>query len=194
MQLGTTRTGERDHPLVGPALLTHQPPANQTIVFQTVQLAVELLWRGRPEVRDRDAEPLGELVPPRLPFQQGGQDPRPDAAIKLTRHDVVFRSPVVFRPYQGREALRTILEAVTSMFEDFRYVREIGEAGSRDQVLVFEARIDDKQVEGADFIRLDDDGAISELTVMVRPMSGMQSLAQAMKDRLAAMDAVEVKE
>jgi hypothetical protein len=102
---------------------------------------------------------------------------------------VVFRSPVVFRPYQGREALRTILEAVTSMFEDFRYVREIGEAGSRDQVLVFEARIDDKQVEGADFIRLDDDGAISELTVMVRPMSGMQSLAQAMKDRLAAMNA-----
>ncbi|MGY4650917.1 nuclear transport factor 2 family protein [Mycobacterium sp. URHB0021] len=127
------------------------------------------------------------------PFRNAIEARDLDAAIELTRHDVVFRSPVVFRPYQGRAALRTILEAVTSVFEDFRYVREIGEAGSRDQVLVFEARIDDKQVEGADFIRLDDDGAISELTVMVRPMSGMHALAQAMKDRLAAVDAVEVK-
>jgi len=132
---------------------------------------------------------LASWYPHASPSSRAARTRDLDAAIKLTRHDVVFRSPVVFRPYQGREALRTILEAVTSMFEDFRYVRETGEAGSRDQVLVFEARIDDKQVEGADFIRLDDDGAISELTVMVRPMSGMQSLAQAMKDRLAAMNA-----
>jgi limonene-1,2-epoxide hydrolase len=124
------------------------------------------------------------------PFRNAIEAQDLDAAIALTRQDVVFRSPVVFRPYHGREALRTILEAVTSVFEDFRYVREIGDAGARDQVLMFEARIDDKQVEGADFIRLDDDGAIGELTVMVRPMAGMHALAQAMKDRLAAMDAV----
>jgi SnoaL-like domain len=125
------------------------------------------------------------------PFRNAIEARDLDAAIALTRQDVVFRSPVVFRPYHGREALRTILEAVTSVFEDFRYVREIGDAGARDQVLVFEARVGDKQVEGADFIRLDDDGAISELTVMVRPMSGMHALAQAMKNRLAAMDTVE---
>lgn len=127
------------------------------------------------------------------PFRNAIEARDLDAAIALTRQDVMFRSPVVFRPYHGREALRTILEAVTSVFEDFRYVREIGDAGARDQVLVFEARIDGKQVEGADFIRLDDDGAISELTVMVRPMSGMHALAQAMKDRLAAMGAVEAQ-
>jgi ketosteroid isomerase-like protein len=51
-----------------------------------------------------------------------------DAAVALLREDVVFRSPVVFTAYQGREAMRQILIAVMEVFEDFRYVREIGAA------------------------------------------------------------------
>ena len=94
-----------------------------------------------------------------------------DAAVTLLREDVVFRSPVVFTPYQGRESLRRILEAVVTVFEDFRYVREIGADDARDHALVFQARVGDKQLEGCDFIQLDDHGAISELTVMVRPLS-----------------------
>jgi hypothetical protein len=123
------------------------------------------------------------------PFRNAIEARDLDAAIALARQDVVFRSPVVFRPYHGREALRMVLEAVTSVFEDFRYIREIGAAGARDHVLVFEAKVGEKLVEGADFIRLDEDGDISELMVMVRPMSGMHALAEAMKSRLAAVDA-----
>ena len=107
-----------------------------------------------------------------------------DAAVALLREDVVFRSPVVFTPYHGREALRQILEAVLQVFQDFRYVREIGADDARDHALVFEARVEDKQLEGCDFIRLDDDGAISEFTVMVRPLSAALALADAMKAQL----------
>ena len=110
-----------------------------------------------------------------------------DAAVALLREDVVFRSPVVFTPYQGREAMRQILAAVMEVFEDFRYVREIGAAGSRDHALVFEAKVGEKQLEGCDFIQLDEDGAIKEFTVMVRPLSATLTLAEAMKARLAAM-------
>ena len=110
-----------------------------------------------------------------------------DAAVALLREDVVFRSPVVFTPYQGREAMRQILTAVMEVFEDFRYVREIGAAGSRDHALVFEAKLAGKQLEGCDFIQLDEDGAIKEFTVMVRPLSATLTLAEAMKARLAAM-------
>ena len=109
-----------------------------------------------------------------------------DAAVALLREDVVFRSPVVFTPYEGREALRQILAAVMDVFQDFRYVREIGADGARDHALVFEARVGDKQLQGCDFIRFDDDGAIEEFTVMVRPMQAMLALAEAMKERLAA--------
>ena len=123
------------------------------------------------------------------PFRRAIEARDLDAAVALLREDVVFRSPVVFKPYHGREAMRVILEAVLAVFEDFRYVREIGadiSAGARDHALVFEARVGDKQIEGCDFIELDEDGAISALTVMVRPMSGMLALAEAMKAQLSS--------
>lgn len=109
-----------------------------------------------------------------------------DAAVALLHEDVVFRSPVVFSPYHGREALRVILEAVMAVFEDFHYVREIGADDARDHALVFEARVGDKQIEGCDFIQLDEDGAIRSFTVMVRPMSGAVALAEAMKAQLSS--------
>ena len=109
-----------------------------------------------------------------------------DAAVALVREDVVFRSPVVFTPYEGREALRQILAAVIDVFEDFRYTREIGADGAADHALVFEARVGDKQVQGCDFIHVDADGVIDEFTVMVRPLQAMLALAEAMKARLAA--------
>lgn len=109
-----------------------------------------------------------------------------DAAVALLREDVVFRSPAVFKPYHGRDAMRRILEAVMAVFEDFHYVREIGADDARDHALVFEARVGDKQIEGCDFIQLDEDGAISAFTVMVRPMSGMLALAEAMQAQLSS--------
>jgi SnoaL-like protein len=121
------------------------------------------------------------------PFRRAIEARDLEAAVALLREDVVFRSPVVFKPYHGREALRLILQAVLAVFEDFHYVREIGADDARDHALLFEARVGDKHIEGCDFIRLDEDGAISEFTVMVRPMSGMLALAEAMKVQLSAM-------
>jgi hypothetical protein len=122
------------------------------------------------------------------PFRRAIEAQDVDAAIALMRDDVVFRSPIVFTPYRGRVALRQILEAVVRVFEDFRYVREIGAPDAGDHALVFEARVGDKQIEGSDFLHLDDSGLISELTVMVRPLSGALALAEAMKAQLAAAD------
>ncbi len=111
-----------------------------------------------------------------------------DAAIALFSKDAVLRSPVTFRPYQGPDAVAAILGSVAKVFEDFSYVREIGEADSRDHALVFRARIGDKQIEGCDFLHLDESGAIEELTVMVRPLSGALALAEAMKAQLASAE------
>ena len=44
----------------------------------------------------------------------------------------------------------------------------------------------DRQLQGLDFIRFDADDKIREFTVMVRPMSGMHALAEAMKAKLDA--------
>jgi limonene-1,2-epoxide hydrolase len=103
-----------------------------------------------------------------------------DAAVALLSKDVVFRSPVVFKPYQGRAAVAQILRAVLEVFEDFRYVREIGAEDAADHALVFQARVGDQQLEGCDFLHRDEDGSIDEFVVMVRPLTATLALAEAM--------------
>ncbi|MFF7853383.1 nuclear transport factor 2 family protein [Streptomyces sp. NPDC007904] len=103
-----------------------------------------------------------------------------DAAVALLAEDVVFTSPVVFKPYTGKSITGAIVRAVFGVFEDFRYVREINDAGGRDHALVFTTRVGDRVIDGCDFIHVGDDGLIDELTVMVRPLSGAQALAAAM--------------
>jgi hypothetical protein len=123
------------------------------------------------------------------PFRSAVEARDLDAALALLADDVVLRSPVTFKPYRGREAVGMILTAVSEVFEDFSYAREIGAADARDHALVFNARVGDKEVEGCDFVHMDDDGLIDELVVMVRPMSGVLALAEAMSAKLAAAQA-----
>ncbi|KUO06872.1 nuclear transport factor 2 family protein [Streptomyces sp. DSM 15324] len=105
----------------------------------------------------------------------------------LLAEDVVFSSPAVFKPYTGRPVTAAILRAVSEVFEDFRYARELTGGEGRDHALVFTARVGEKQLTGCDFIHLDEDGLIDELTVMVRPLSGLQALAAAMGARFEAI-------
>ena len=107
-----------------------------------------------------------------------------EAVLALLAEDVVFRSPVVFKPYQGREAVAPLLLAVSQVFEDFRYESEIGAPDARDHALVFNARIGDRELDGCDFLHTDDNGLIDDFMVMVRPMSGTVALAEAMKAML----------
>jgi uncharacterized protein len=102
-----------------------------------------------------------------------------DTAIAQLADGVVFRSPAVHRPYEGREATGMILRAVSQVFEDFRYVDVLDE-GDR-AGLVFSARVGDREVEGWDYLRFDDEGRIAEFTVMIRPLSGLLALVEAMR-------------
>jgi SnoaL-like domain len=107
-----------------------------------------------------------------------------DAAVALMTEEIVFRSPVVFAPYEGREQVSVLLHAVDQVVEDFHYTREIGAPDAPDSALVFRARIGDREVEGCDFIHTNEDGKIDELYVMFRPLSGVLALAEAMKRQL----------
>jgi limonene-1,2-epoxide hydrolase len=110
-----------------------------------------------------------------------------EAAVALLADDVVFRSPVVFKPYHGRDTVGAILFAVSRVFEDFRYEREIGAEGAQDHALVFKARVGGREIHGCDFLHTDEQGLIDDFTVMVRPLSGALALAEAMKEQLDAM-------
>jgi ketosteroid isomerase-like protein len=98
----------------------------------------------------------------------------------LLAEDVVFRSPVAFKPYVGRPIVAAILRGVGRVFTDFRYVRELADADGHGSALVFETVVDGVSVHGIDLIRTGADGRIVELTVMVRPWSAANALAAAM--------------
>ena len=106
-------------------------------------------------------------------------------AESLFSPDVVFRSPAVFKPYEGVDALRVLLGTVIQVFEDFRYLDQV-ETGDT-AVLLFEARVGEKQLNGVDVLRFGADGKIAEMMVMIRPLSGLNALAEEMGRRLGAV-------
>ena len=110
-----------------------------------------------------------------------------DGMVAALAPDVTFRSPVVFKPYEGRETVAHLLSLVGQILEDFEYVDELaGELDGRQTLgLVFRARAGDKQVEGWDYLTLNDDGTIAEFAVMVRPLSAMTALTEQMGAKLA---------
>lgn len=110
-----------------------------------------------------------------------------DAMSALLADDVVFRSPVAFKAYEGRPMVSAILRGVSRVFEDFRYEREIGDDGPGDHVLEFKARVGDEEVHGVDILRTGGDGLITELVVMVRPLSAANAVAAAMKVQFEAI-------
>ena len=109
----------------------------------------------------------------------------------LLADDVVFRSPAVFTAYEGKPAAIHILRNVMDVFENFRYVTEAGSPDSPDSVLVFEAEVEGKQLTGCDILHVGADGLIDDFMVMVRPLSGLNALATAMRARLTAPGAEE---
>ena len=106
---------------------------------------------------------------------------------EIFSEEVVFRSPVVFKPYEGRDAVAMILAAVVQVFEDFRYTDQV-ETGEK-AALAFSARVGDRELDGIDFLGFTDDGRVKELTVFVRPLSGINALAEAMQRKLEELGA-----
>ncbi|HNA49629.1 MAG TPA: nuclear transport factor 2 family protein [Mycobacterium sp.] len=103
-----------------------------------------------------------------------------DALPALFAEDVVFRSPIAHKPYRGRDTVAIILRAVSRVFEDLTYVREIGAPGAADHALVFTARVGELDINGCDFLHVGEDGLIDEFTVMLRPLRAVTAFAEKM--------------
>jgi hypothetical protein len=98
------------------------------------------------------------------------------------REDVVLHSPILFRGFEGREVVAAVLTHVAATLEDLTYVDELTEG--RSVALRFKANVGDRQLEGIDFLELDEDGRVAELTVFMRPLSALTAFNEQMKQRL----------
>jgi hypothetical protein len=101
---------------------------------------------------------------------------------ELLADEVKFLSPFVWKPKDGKQITTIILKTVTTVFEEFRYVREI--LDGENWALEFEAKIGELTLRGVDLIKLNDDGKIVDFEVMVRPANALQALGMEMGKRL----------
>jgi SnoaL-like domain len=112
------------------------------------------------------------------------------SASRLFREDAVFRSPVVYRPYAGRDTVLKILEAAERVLGaggKFGYVHQLEDRDARVAILEFATEVDGRQIEGIDKLTFDDQGLITELKVMLRPASALQVVGARMAEEFARL-------
>jgi hypothetical protein len=116
------------------------------------------------------------------PFRLAVEAKDLEAATATLREDVVLHSPILFRGFEGRDVVTQVLTHVAATLEDFVYTDEL--AGDGTVVLRFKARVGDRELEGIDFLELDEQGLVRELTVFMRPMSALTAFNEQMAARL----------
>jgi hypothetical protein len=105
----------------------------------------------------------------------------------LLADDVVFHSPVVHTPQEGKAITKLYLSAASEVLgsDTFEYVREIEDG--LNVVLEFRNEIDGIAINGIDMIRFNEDGQIVDFKVMVRPLKAIQKVHQKMGEMLQQM-------
>ncbi len=113
----------------------------------------------------------------------------PGGLDELLHDDVVFHSPVVFTPQEGKAITKLYLQAASqalpgdapeqsdassSVGGSFRYVKEV--LSGNEAVLEFETKLGGIHVNGVDLITCDDDGKIVEFKVMIRPKKAVEAV------------------
>jgi hypothetical protein len=121
-------------------------------------------------------------------FREAAEARDLDLIASMLADDVVFRSPAVFHPYQGKPIVAAILRTVIEVMEGFHYVREFEDADGG-HAYIFEAKVGGFELVGCDFLTYNDEGKISEFMVMARPMKALTALAEAMGARFAEIEA-----
>jgi hypothetical protein len=120
-------------------------------------------------------------------FRAAVEDGNVGEVAELFSEDAVFRSPVLFTPYSGRDQVVKVLRAAERVLGaggEFRYVHQLEDPDDRVAMLEFVTVVEGKQVEGIDKLTFDASGRITELKVMIRPASALQLVGARMAEAL----------
>jgi hypothetical protein len=132
----------------------------------------------------------------------------PGGLDELLDDDVVFYSPIVYTPQEGKAITKLYLEAAgqtlpgdptssapkgsagapgrAASHGGFRYTKQVLTGDTA--VLEFETTVDGKYVNGVDIIRCNDEGRIVEFRVMLRPLQAVNLVHQQMAAMLERMN------
>jgi hypothetical protein len=125
----------------------------------------------------------------------------PGGLDELLDDDVVFYSPIVFTPQEGKAITKLYLQAAGQTLPGepreprdgsspsnpsaFHYTKEVLSGDTA--VLEFETTVGGKYVNGVDIIRCNEHGRIVEIRVMLRPLQAINLVHQQMATALERM-------
>lgn len=111
----------------------------------------------------------------------------PEGLDEILDDGVVFHSPVLHRPQEGKPLTQFYLAAAFEVLcnDSFHYVREV--VGDLDAVLEFSTDLDGILINGVDMMRFNEAGKIVDFKVMLRPLKAIQTVQQKMFAQLEAM-------
>jgi hypothetical protein len=97
--------------------------------------------------------------------------------------EVVLYSPVITTPFRGRDAAIELFGVLFETFGEFDITDEL--AIGETHAFFWRGGLGDRTIEGADLIRLDGEGKISEIRVLIRPLVDIATFASAVGPPLA---------
>lgn len=110
-----------------------------------------------------------------------------DGLEDLLAEDVVFQSPVVHTPQEGKQITSIYLKSAGMMFAGatgFHYVNEW--YNDHSAVLEFEAEVGGIKINGVDMIFWNQENKINRFRVMIRPLKAINLVHEAMGKLLAS--------
>jgi limonene-1,2-epoxide hydrolase len=96
--------------------------------------------------------------------------------------DVVIRSPIVPAPFQGKEQVIRVLDALLNTVDAFEPKLLLRDGA--DFVAVFRIRFGDHVIDGMDHMHLNDAGLVDSMTVAWRPLQAMVAVQQKLAPKL----------
>ena len=109
----------------------------------------------------------------------------PGLLASAMREDVVFDTAAFPEPVRGRERVLELFAVLGTVFEDPIITDELRGDGSH--AITFRLRVDGRPIEGVDYLRLDEEGRVWRITVMMRPLASVQALADRMAETVAKL-------
>lgn len=105
---------------------------------------------------------------------------------ELLANEVIFYSPIVWTPQEGKPITKLYLMAALEVFggenSNFKYVNQI--IDNKQFILEFVTLIDGVTVNGVDMIEVNDDCKIISFKVMIRPLKAINKVHEKMGEML----------
>jgi SnoaL-like protein len=114
------------------------------------------------------------------PYRTAIEERDPDRLTAALRPDVVFDTPAFEEPIRGRENVLALFGVLSTVFEEPVITDEL--RGECSRAITFRLRVDGHQIDGVDYLRLDQMGLVRRITVTMRPLTSLQVLADRMAD------------